>query len=102
MKFLLQKRHLAPAHSSTLYIPDIRGDSLVIDKVPDIFVSGHIHKSSHGNYRNVTMLNCSCWTSQTEFQEKMGISPDPCKIPIINLQSREVKIMNFRGGVEDV
>lgn len=101
MKYLLQKRHLAPAHTSTLYIPDIRYDPLVIDKVPDIFVSGHIHKSSHGNYRNVTTINCSCWTSQTEFQEKMGITPDPCKIPLINLKTREVKIMNFLSGDEN-
>jgi len=41
MKFLLQRRHLAPTHASTLYIPDSERDPLVIEKVPDIFATGH-------------------------------------------------------------
>ncbi|MGV8172357.1 MAG: metallophosphoesterase, partial [Candidatus Woesearchaeota archaeon] len=35
MKYLLQRRHLAPTHTSTLYIPDPKKDPLVIDKIPD-------------------------------------------------------------------
>ena len=35
MKLLLQKRHLAPTHTSTLYLPDTEMDPLVIRKVPD-------------------------------------------------------------------
>lgn len=95
MKFLLQKRHLAPSHSSTFYVPDPRFDPLVIDKIPDIFVSGHIHQISASNYRGITIVNSSCWVTQTEDQAKRGISPDPAKIPIVNLRTREVKIMNF-------
>src|SRR3989344_4525488 len=34
MKFLLQRRHLAPSHSSTLYVPDENSDPLVIEIVP--------------------------------------------------------------------
>lgn len=95
MKFLLQRRHLAPSHSSTLYVPDNAKDSLVIEKVPDIFVSGHIHQIVATNYRNVTMINSSCWVIQSEDQAKRGIVPHPGKIPIINLKTREVKLMNF-------
>jgi len=51
MKFLLKRRHLAPTHTSTLYIPDVDRDPLVIEKVPDFFVTGHIHKSSISNYK---------------------------------------------------
>lgn len=100
MKTLLQKRHLAPTHGSSLYIPDPKMDSLVIDRVPDIFVSGHIHQISVGIYRNINLINSSCWATQTEDQEKRGIIPHPAKVPIINLKTREVKIMNFRGGEE--
>ena len=95
MKFLLQRRHLAPSHGSTLYVPDDEEDSLVIDIVPDIFVSGHIHQITIGNYRNVSLINSSCWVVQSEDNAKRGIIPEPAKIPIINLQTREVKIMNF-------
>ena len=95
MKFLLQRRHLAPSHSSTLYVPDENSDPLVIEKVPDIFVSGHIHQITAANYRNVSMINSSCWVIQSEDQAKRGIVPHPAKIPIVNLKTREVKIMNF-------
>ncbi len=95
MKFLLQKRHLAPTHKSTLYIPDAKKDPLVINMVPDFFLTGHIHKSSVSNYRNITMICGSCWQSKTAFQEKVGHHPEPCRVPIINLQTREVKILKF-------
>ena len=95
MKFLLQRRHLAPTHTSTLYIPDIRKDYLVIEKVPDFFVSGHIHKSINANYKNVTMICGSCWQSKTAFQEKVGHNPEPSRVPVVNLKTREVKILKF-------
>lgn len=95
MKFLLQRRHLAPSHTSTLYLPDVNQDPLVIKKVPDFFVTGHIHKSSVSNYRNITMICGSCWQSKTAFQEKVGHHPEPARVPIANLKTREVKILKF-------
>src|SRR3989344_3031133 len=95
MRFLLQRRHLAPSHGSTLYIPDPEKDSLVIERIPDFFVSGHIHKTQALNYRGVTMIGCGCWTGQTENQEKRGIVPDPNRVTLVNLQTREVRILNF-------
>ena len=95
MKYLLQVRHLAPFHNSVQYIPESDEDFLVIDKVPDFFVSGDIHKTSALNYRGVTMLNCSCWAEQTEYMEKRGIIPDPGKAFVIDLRNRDIKILNF-------
>ncbi|MBS3156072.1 DNA-directed DNA polymerase II small subunit [Candidatus Woesearchaeota archaeon] len=94
MKYLLQRRHLAVSHTSTLYVPG-NEDHLVIDRVPDFFISGHIHKTVVNNYRNVTLIGCGCWTDQTEDQEKRGIVPDPNRVILVNLQTREVKILNF-------
>ena len=93
MKFLLQKRHLAPSYASTLYVPDTKSDFLVIDKVPDFFVTGHIHKSAAANYKNVTLISGSCWQSKTAFQEKVGHNPEPSRVPLVNLQTRQVKIL---------
>ena len=95
MKFLLKRRHLAPSHLSTQYIPDTKKDPLVIEKVPDIFISGHIHKTATANYRNTTLICGSCWQSKTIFQEKVGHNPEPSRVPVINLQTREVKILKF-------
>ncbi|MFH1506740.1 MAG: metallophosphoesterase [archaeon] len=95
MKYLLQRRHLAPTHTSTQYVPLAKMDPLVISKIPDFFITGHIHRISVGNYRNVTLLNCSSWTGITEDQEKRGLEPQPARVPIVNLKTREVKVMNF-------
>lgn len=95
MKYILQRRHLAPTHTSTRYIPDTRMDPLVISKVPDFFITGHTHYNSASNYRNITMINGSCFQAMTAFQEKLGHSPEPGKITVVNLQTRGVKIINF-------
>ena len=95
MKFLLQRRHLSPSHTATLYIPDVENDPLVIEKVPDFFVTGHIHKTAAANYRNITMICGSCWQGKTTFQEKVGHHPEPARVPIVNLQTRQVKILRF-------
>ena len=95
MKFLLQRRHLAPEHTSVNYIPYANEDPLLIDIVPDFFISGHIHRATAANYRNITMVNCSTWIGMTDFQEKVGLIPEPARIIAVNLQTRETKIMRF-------
>lgn len=95
MKYLLQRRHLAPSHTATQYIPNAEEDPLLIEKIPDFFISGHLHKTKVINYKNVTLMNCSCWVDQTEDQERRGIKPDPCKAILVNLKTRDLKILNF-------
>jgi len=95
MKYLLQRRHLAPTHTATLYVPDNKKDPLFISRVPDFFISGHIHKSSVESYRNVSMICGSCWQSTTSFQVKVGHHPEPAQVPLVNLQTRQTKILRF-------
>ena len=95
MKFLLQRRHLAPSYTSTLFIPSPEKDNLIISKIPDIFATGHIHKTAVSSYRNITMICGSCWQSTTPFQVKVGHHPEPARVPILNTQTREVKILKF-------
>lgn len=95
MKFLLKRRHLAPTHTSTLYIPTVHEDPLLISKIPDFFITGHIHKSIAANYKNITLVSGSCWQAKTAFQEKVGHNPEPGRVPIVNLKTREIKILKF-------
>ncbi len=94
MSYLLKNRHLAPTHTSTQYFP-YGEDNLIIKQVPDIFVSGHTHKSAVSYYNNILMISVSSWESKTEYQKKMGNEPDFCKIPMFNLKTRQVKILDF-------
>lgn len=94
-QFLLKRRHLSPTHDYNLTLP-MKSDPLIISKVPDIVVSGHIHKSSIGQYKNCLCFSCSCWQSTTKFQEKMGHTPDPGHIPLLNLQTRKSTMLKFK------
>ncbi|MFA6461530.1 MAG: DNA-directed DNA polymerase II small subunit [Candidatus Woesearchaeota archaeon] len=95
MKFLLKRRHLAPSFASTPYFPAHAEDPLLIKKIPDFFVSGHIHYSKVANYKGITMISGSCWQGKTSFQEKMGHEPEPARVPLVNLKTREVKVLKF-------
>lgn len=95
MKFLLKRRHLAPSFKSTAYYPGYTEDPLLITKVPDLLVTGHIHYSHVANYKGVTMISCSCWQGKTSYQIKLGHDPEPARVPIVNLRTREVKILRF-------
>ncbi len=94
MKYLLKNRHLAPTHSSAQYFPSEK-DSLMIESAPDIFVTGHSHKSGIGYYNNILLISVSCWEAMTPYQEKFGNEPDHCKVPLFNLKTRSVKILDF-------
>ncbi|MFT4250671.1 MAG: metallophosphoesterase [Candidatus Woesearchaeota archaeon] len=101
MKYLLTRRHLAPTHTSNLYIPDPVEDPLVIKEIPDFFISGHTHMTAIENYRGVTMMNCSCWVPITENQRGYGLTVDAGKAIITNLQTRESKVLSFvKEGVQ--
>ncbi len=94
MTYLLKHRHLAPSHASVQYYPS-EEDHLMIRKIPDIFVSGHTHKSAVSYYNNILVVSASSWEAKTSNQERMGNEPDFCKIPMFNLKTRAIKILDF-------
>lgn len=94
VKELLKRRHLAPSHSSVVYIPEEK-DPLFIRRIPDIVTTGEIHRADIDSYNNILIIANSCWQAQTPYEEKVGNHPDPCKVPMLNLKTREIKILDF-------
>jgi len=94
MRYLLKNRHLAPANSSVQYFPSEK-DNLIIRKVPDIFVSGHTHKMAVSSYNGVLIISIAAWEEETEYQKRFGNKPDFCKVPMLNLKTRQIKILDF-------
>ena len=95
IKEMLKRRHLCSIHSSVTYIPDDKQDSLLIKEVPDIINTGDFHRPDVDIYNNILIICSSCWQSITPFEEKVGNVPDPCKVPVLNLKTREIKILDF-------
>lgn len=94
MEYILKNSHLAPSHGSNQYFPS-ENDSLIIRDAPDIFVSGHLHKSSVSYKNNILIISVSTWEGMTSYQEKLGNKPDHCKVPVVNLKNKEVEILDF-------
>jgi DNA polymerase II small subunit len=95
MELLLRKRHLAPIYGDKTPLAPEHRDWLVIDEVPDIFVTGHVHLTGARPYKSVTLLHDSAWQAQTEFQRMMNIVPDPARVPVVNLRTRDVALVQF-------
>lgn len=98
---MLKRRHLAPTHSTVTYIPNAAKDPLVISEVPDILATGEVHRLDIENYNGTLIITGSCWQSQTPFEEKVGNETDPCKVPVFNLHTRELKIFDFSDKEEE-
>ncbi|WP_428982131.1 DNA-directed DNA polymerase II small subunit [Methanocella conradii] len=95
MAELLKRRHLSPIYGGKVMIAPEARDHFVIDPLPDIMHSGHVHTVGVCRYRGVTLVNSGTWQAQTEFQKRMNIQPDPAKIPIVDLHTGDVSILNF-------
>lgn len=95
---MLKRRHLAPTHGEIVYIPNSDKDPLLIEEVPDVLCIGEVHRLDVENYNGVLIITGSCWQAQTPFEEKVGNIPDPCKVPVLNLKTRELKIYDFGDG----
>ena len=91
---LLKRRHLAPTYGSNLLSPESE-DHLVIEKKPDVFVSGHLHSHSNYSYKGVNVVNASTFQAQTDFQKRVGHEPDPGKVTIINYKNRNTEVKQF-------
>ena len=70
-------------------------DYLVMDIVPDIFVSGHVHGAGFEEYKGIKMINASTWQTQTEYQKSHNFNPDPGIMPIVHLGNGRVVMKSF-------
>jgi DNA polymerase II small subunit len=92
---LLKKRHVAPQYGGhTRLAPEDR-DYLVMEEIPDVFHSGHVHKLGYGKYHNVLTVNSGCWQAQTDFQKSVNIDPDAGFAPIVDLDTLDLTIRKF-------
>ncbi|MFD1640452.1 DNA-directed DNA polymerase II small subunit [Halohasta litorea] len=92
---LLKKRHVAPKYGGKMRLAPEEKDYLVIDEVPDVFHTGHVHKLGWGKYHNVLAVNSGCWQAQTEFQKKVNIDPDVAHAPIVDLDTLNMTVRKF-------
>ena len=84
MEELLKKRHLAPIYGERTPLASELEDYLVIDEVPDIFHTGHIHVNSYRRFNGIHLINSGTFQTQTSFQKIHNIEPTPAEVPVIH------------------
>ena len=101
MRHFLKARHMSPIYGSRTPIAPETEDMMVIDDIPDIFHSGHVHFVGLDMYKGVLIVNSGAWQRQTDFQESVGITPTPGMAIIVNLQTMKVYQKDFRVQESD-
>ena len=95
MKEMLTRRHLAPMYGGKTAMAPEKKDYLVIEKVPDIFVSGHVHGAGKMDHRGVKIINASAWQDQTSYQKAHNFNPNPAIMPVVHLGTGAARMINF-------
>ncbi len=94
MEELLKKRHLAPIYGERTPLASELEDYLVIEKVPDIFHTGHIHINSYKKFNGIHMINSGTFQTQTDYQKIKNIEPTPAQVPVIH--KGKYKLFRFK------
>ncbi len=95
MRALLKARHLSPIYGKRTPVAPETEDMMVIDDIPDIFHSGHIHVVDLDMYKGTLIVNTGAWQSQTPYQTSVGITPTPGIAVIVNLATLKVFTKSF-------
>ncbi|MGB7994229.1 DNA-directed DNA polymerase II small subunit [Methanoregula sp.] len=95
MEEMLQRRHLAPAYGRRTPIAAGKVDRLIIDPLPEILHTGHVHIRGLTLYRGVLGINAGTWQSQTAFQKQMNVNPTPAQAIMVDLQTLAPETFSF-------
>lgn len=95
MEFMATRRHLAPMYGQKTALAPEKKDYLVLENIPEIFVSGHVHGAGTREYKGIRLINASAWQSQTEYQKMHNFNPDPAIMPMVHLGTGRTVMKNF-------
>jgi len=95
MMAMLERRHLAPSWGGKTPLSPEPEDSMVIQTIPDIFVTGHVHGHHASQYKGTHVIHSSTWQNQTDYQRMLGFQPRPCILTIVNLHTHAVASIPF-------
>ena len=95
MRAMIDRRHLAPSWGGKTPLSPEPEDRLVIQEIPDIFVTGHVHGHHIETYKGVNLVHSSTWQDQTDYQRMLGFQPKPCILTIVNLHTHATAAIPF-------
>ncbi len=100
MRRMLSMRHLGPTYGGKTPLTPRAVDGLLLDPLPDLFVTGHTHTYGVERWRGSLLVNASTWLAETEYQRMRNIRPDPAKATLVDLGQGSVRTLDFLGRVD--
>lgn len=92
---ILKRRDLMPQYGHRQTFVPIEKNLMVIEEVPDIFITADVHHHAYSKYKHVHLIAASCWQEMTDFQKELGHIPTVSKALLFNLKTEEILIKDF-------
>lgn len=94
MRWMLRLRHLAPIYGEHSLSPESE-DWMLIDQLPHLLHSGHIHVYGVGEYKGVNIVNSGTFENETPYIKSLGVEVTVGKVPIFNLMDLKIEVKDF-------
>lgn len=99
MREYLRCRHLCPIYGKKTGVAPTATDWLVIDEVPHVFQTGHVHINGSAFHNGVLMVNAGTFQKQTGYMKSLGVDPTPGIPIIVNVRDRKVNAQEFNLNI---
>ena len=96
---LLEYRHLSPEYGSFISIAPYPKDYLVINEIPDVLITGHLHIASFGIYKGVRIVSCGSLKHPGSTHSKTKIESSVGVFPVIDTTTGEVTLFDLKSIV---
>lgn len=98
MRAMLLARHLAPIYGSAPIAPQEK-DTHIIELMPDVLQCGHTHVAATTKYQGRVLACTGGFQKKTPYMEAMGIHPTPGLIPVVQLDTLEVRVVDMNSAL---
>lgn len=95
MEEMVKRRLLAASYGKRTPLAAHEHDRLLIDPIPEVLHTGHVHVMGITSYRGILCINAGTWQSQTAFQKQMNLVPTPARAVLLDLQTLRPEVMDF-------
>ncbi|MFX0123792.1 MAG: metallophosphoesterase [Candidatus Hodarchaeota archaeon] len=96
IKELLEYRHLYPEYGSYNPLAPFKRDYLVIDEIPDIVISGHLHHAYFEEYKGIKIITCGTFQRDNQRKAQLEGNVSLGIIPILDTASGNVEMIDLK------
>lgn len=95
MELMLEKMHFCPFLGGRNHTAPGFDDPLIIKKIPNLFITGHVHHFDYLFHKGTHMINASAWQGQTPFQKKVNFKPKTSILSLVDISTNKLDILSF-------